>query len=211
MHFPRGIPPDVLATWNGCPANVLTERLHEVFCKSRLLSEKPVDELDNKILHRIFPNETIMIPKSHPRLISHATDVFKSGIDNDWVNWGLSDPGPAIAATPAMMYELGKDAVFKKMFMSLSANLEGLCNTQGQIINFAKKHKNRIGTNGNFFLTKKDWKKPAIGDNGDTSNLFVARVYVFSDGLYIYVSRFERGSVWSAADAHRLVVPQLTV
>ena len=58
MHFPWGrIPPDVLATWNGCPADVLTEKLFEMFSVSRLAKVENTDS----ILRRLYANKEITV------------------------------------------------------------------------------------------------------------------------------------------------------
>lgn len=58
MHFPRGrIPTDVLATWNGCPADVLAEELFKIFSKSRLAQGGP----QTPVLRRLYADEVIMV------------------------------------------------------------------------------------------------------------------------------------------------------
>ena len=76
--------------------------------------------------------------------IADARDVFKSGIDSDFKNWGLSKkPSKATRKTPAEAYKLAENADFKTMFTFLSADLEKLCVTEHQIKVFCKK--TRIG------------------------------------------------------------------
>jgi cAMP phosphodiesterase len=69
--------------------------------------------------------------------------------------------------------------------------------TQSQIISFCKKHKKNLASNNaaTLFLFK------------ENNEFFVAYVCVDFDGLLVDVYRFEDDRVWSAAYAHRLVVP----
>jgi len=82
-----------------------------------------------------------------------------------------------------------------------------LCFTQSQIIDFCKKHRNHLRQDGNatFFFTKKDFGKPATEDN-----LFVAFVYVDSDGLRVRVYHFDYAYVWDADYRLRVVIPNLS-
>lgn len=138
--------------------------------------------------------------------LADASDVFKSGIDPDFKNWGLSKPSKPTGITPVNVHEMAKDADFKTMFTHLEANLEKLCFTEHQIKVFCKELPDwlRADGYGTFFLTKKDWKKPAT-----IGNLFVARVRVYPGGLHVSAPRFEDDDLWIAGYRLRLVVPQL--
>ena len=138
--------------------------------------------------------------------LADASDVFKSGIDSDFKNWGLSKPSKPTGITPVNVHEVAKDADFKEMATCLTADWEKLCLTEHQIKVFCKELSIWLRTDGygTFFITKKDWEKPAT-----FGNLFVASVNAYSDGLYVSAGRFEDDSVWDADRQHRLVVPKL--
>ena len=162
------------------------------------------------ILKSLNISEKLVLPKLDGRAtIFQAKNVFKSWIDFDFENWGLNKESKATQETEIEVYEMVKDATFKEIFTSLSDNLDILCFTQGQIIDFCEKNCSHLRQDGcaTFFLTKKDFEKPATEDN-----LFVVSVGVDvgSDGLGVSVGRFGNAGVWDAGYRHRVVVPKLS-
>lgn len=163
---------------------------------------------ESDILRLLTVSEKLLLAKSDGRgIISQAKNVFKSYIDSDFENWGLNKKSKTTTETEIQVYEIAKDAIFKDMFTFLSDNLDSLCLTQDQIIDFCSNHSEYLRSGGyaTFFLTKKDFKKPAT-----SNNLFVIRVPVHSGGLAVYVSHFDDAYVWVAGCRHRLVVPKLS-
>lgn len=131
--------------------------------------------------------------------ITDSKNVFSS-IDGDFKNWKINTSGNATAETPVDVYEMTQNATFTQMFGSLHNDLDKLCFTQHQIVNFVTKHRNWLRTEGygTFFLFK----------SGE--QFFVAYVYFRGDdSLSVYVNRFGRSSVWLASLRRRLVAPQL--
>ena len=131
--------------------------------------------------------------------ISDAKKTFKSFINSDFKNWGLNQSSPATAETLLDISEMTSDGTFVQIFTGITPDLEKLVMTQAQIIRFCEKHPTWLRQEGyaTFFLTK-------VGDE-----YFVVRVFVYSDGLRVYVDRLENGSVWSGGYRHRVVSPQL--
>lgn len=131
--------------------------------------------------------------------IATAKETFKSGIDGDFKNWGTNKPGASTQKTAVQVHEMVKDATFAQMFGSLGTDLDKLCLTQHQIKTFCEVHKNWLRTDGygTFFLFKVE------------DQFFVAHVYVYSDGLRVYVYRLGYDFVWYAEYRLRVVVPQL--
>lgn len=163
---------------------------------------------ESDILNLLSNSGQILLPKSDGQsIISRAKDVFKFHIDPDFENWDLNKKSKATQEIEVKIYEMVKNANFKEMFISLSDNLDSLCLTQSQIIDFCEKHRNHLRQDGDatFFLTKKDFGKPATEDN-----LFVVRVSVRSNGLRVCVYHFGRAYVWHADYRHRVVVPNLS-
>ena len=119
----------------------------------------------------------------------------------DLKNWNTDKPGKATEKTTVVVHEMVKDATFAQIFGFLGTDLDKLCLTQHQIKAFCKKHSNRLRSDGyaTFFLFKVE------------DQFFVAGVLVDSDGLDVFVYRLERGSVWFARCAPRVVFPQQTV
>jgi len=163
-----------------------------------LVGKKPKSD----ILRLLSGSEVIIIaPCDGKKTLAQTKDVFKSGIDSDFKNWKLDKQGLATEETSVQVYELARDVTFAQMFGSLGADLDKLCLTQHQIKAFCEQHSSWLRTDGygTFFLFKED------------EQFFVARVYVNSVGLDVYVDRFGRGLVWDAGCARRVVVPQLTI
>ena len=134
------------------------------------------------------------------KTLANAKDVFKSGIDFDFKNWGTNKPGNATKEMAVQVYEMTENATFPQMFGSLGTNLDKLCFSQHQIKTFCKKYPNWLCADyATFFPFKVE------------DHFFVACVRVVSDGLFVFVRRFESGFVWLAGCRHRVVVPQLTV
>ena len=145
--------------------------------------------------------ETLMLDALDGKeTLATAKEVFPSGIDGDFKNWGTNKAGIATKEQAVDVHELVKDGTFAQMFGSLGTDLDKLCLTQAQIKNFCKKHPNWLRKDGyaTFFLFKVE------------DQFFVAYVYVLSGGLRVRVYRFEFDVVWGAGSSHRLVVPQLT-
>lgn len=131
--------------------------------------------------------------------IADSNGVFSS-IDSDFKNWSANKTGISTKESLVDVYEMAKDARFTQMFGSLNSDLDKLCLTQHQILNFIQKHRNWLRTEGygTLFLFKAD------------DQFFVARVGFNGDGsLRVVVRRFEDDSMWNAVYRHRVVVPQL--
>lgn len=130
-----------------------------------------------------------------------AGGVF-SCIDPDFKDWGLNVKSEPTGPTNVAVHEVIKDGTFEQIFGGLSSNLDSLCLTQTQIIQFATKYRKWLRGDyyATFFLFKVDGK------------LFVARVRVRGDGsLGVHLHHFSYDSVWHAGYRHRVVVPQLTL
>jgi len=163
---------------------------------------------ESNILNLLFGSEKLYLSESDGRaIIAKAEDVFKSWIYPDFEKLGLNKKSKATLETEVGVYEMVKNANFKDIFTSLSDDLNLLCLTQDQIIDFCKKHRSHLRQYGyaTFFLTKKDFEKPATEDN-----LFVVFVFVRLDGLVVSVSPFGDAGGWSADDRRRVVVPKLS-
>jgi hypothetical protein len=137
---------------------------------------------------------------SGKRTIAAAGKTFPGWIDPDYKNYGCNVTAEARPETPTDVYEMIEDGDFRKIFGSFGENLDRLCLTQDQIIEFVESHIKWLRTEGyaTLFLFK-------VG-----TDCFVARVYFFDDGqLRARVRRFSYDDVWRAKYRHRIVVPQL--
>lgn len=152
----------------------------------------------NMILRLISSEEHLTINAVDGKsTIARAKDVFKSGIDNDFKDWNTDTKSIATEKTAVNVYEMISDATFPQMFNSLSPDLDKLCLTQSQIINFCTKHPGWLRQDGyaTFFMFKV---------NGE---YFVVFVLVLGDGLYARVRRFEYVDIWRGSDHRHVVVP----
>lgn len=131
--------------------------------------------------------------------IARADDVF-SWIHSDFENYGTDKKSPKTEKTKVAVLDQEKDGTFKGIFTSISSDLDSLCLTQAQIIEFVKTHKAELNQNWyNFFLFK-------VGEE-----FFVAGVFVRSDGFRASALRFSLDLVWDADFRPRVVVPQLAL
>lgn len=161
-----------------------------------------------EVLKVLYENDKIIFPAlSGDKVIYNSENVFKSWIDSDFQNWGLNKESKATPETEVEVYEMVKDATLKDIFSFLSDDIDVLCLTQSQIINFCEKHRSHLRQDGyaTLFLTKEDFEKPATEEN-----LFVVNVDVDSYGLGVGVDHFDDAYVWGAGYRHRVVVPKLS-
>jgi hypothetical protein len=132
--------------------------------------------------------EITLQPTNGSAIIANATDVF-NWVDPDFKNWGTDVSDNPTGQARVRVYEMVKDGNLQKIFCGLSDDLNLLCLTQDQIIQFVKKHRRYLRTEGHatFFLFK-------VGNE-----FFVAYVYLHSGGrLEVFVRRFSDDYVWSA-------------
>ncbi len=147
-----------------------------------------------KILARVMLNAV-----DGTETIANSANVFTEGINSNFKEYLTSKPNIATKEILVDVHKLVVGATFRQIFFSLGTNLEKLCLTQHQIINFCKKHSNWLGNNGQatFFIFK-------FGDK-----FFVTYVLVYSSCLRVSVLRFEYDYIWGAKSSHHVVVPQL--
>ena len=172
------------------------EKLKCEDCGEVIVNPIPVQKKYLKLL------ETVSLPACNgSRHIAQAEDVFKYYIDSDFKNWNLDNVSATTPQTNVSVHEMIKDATFVQMFGCLGPDLDKLCLSQHQIVEFCQMHPARLREEGyaTFFLFKE-------GDQ-----FYVADVHVYADGLRVRVDRLERGIVWFGECRRRLVVPQLTV
>jgi hypothetical protein len=144
--------------------------------------------------------ETITIKATDGRgTIARAKDLFPGWLDPDFENYGTDVPGKPTVETNVQVFEMIKDGTFAQIFGGFGENLDRLCLSQDQIMEFVENHTKwlRADGYGTFFLFKVN------------SEFFVAGVRRYEGGLEVHVYRLSSGSVWRAESQHRVVVPQL--
>lgn len=148
-------------------------------------------------LRSISVGQTIVIRSTTgEKTFAKAKEIFTAFLDADFERWGTNVPSAPTGETPVVVHEMIQDAKFAQMFIG---DLDRLCLSQEQIIDFVVDHRNWLRTDGygTFFLFK-------VG-----TEFFVARVYVRAGGLEASVRRLSDDYVWRADYGHRVVIPQL--
>lgn len=167
-----------------------------------LRKENPFGEVVKKVIEFLRPaiiDEKIILDACDGNeTIADAKKVFTAGIDNDFNNFKANETGAATEQTEVKTFDLVKNATISQIFCSFNTDLNKLCLTHKQIINFCKKFKQYFSKTGaTLFLFK------AYG------LFFVAYVRVDVNGsLRICVDRFDYHHVWNADHFDRVVVPQ---
>jgi len=166
--------------------------------REEMLGRVPEKEIYLKL---ISGAETLFLDECDGKqTIADSKKIFYS-IDSAFKNYGANEKGVPIQKTPVEVYELVKNETLTQIFNSLNPDLDKLCLTQDQILNFIKNHKSwlRADSYVTFFLFKSNKK------------FFVANVYVGSDGLHARVFHFGFNYVWTAGCRFRFVFPQLEI
>jgi hypothetical protein len=170
-------------------------------------SKKPIQQLENGsavCLKLISAGKHVVIGATKgTETLASANDIF-SYISPDFKNWGCDKVEQATPEVAIEVYEQIKDAVYPKIFGSVSQDLDRLVLTTPQIKNFVLNHAK------DFILEAEEWTcfrfLFKVGNE-----FFVADVRILSDGnRAVRVSRFLDGSVRHAQYHHRIVVPRLT-
>ncbi len=133
--------------------------------------------------------------------IAGAGDLFSAFLSEAFAVSDMNRPSKNTRATKVRVLEQRRNGAFMQLFTSVDVNLDRLCFTQSQIIQFCCDHRDKLRQDGyaTFFLFK-------VG-----KKYFVACVSVDGSGLYAYVCRLDDPRVWYAEHRYRVVVPQLTV
>lgn len=153
-------------------------------------------------------DELVLGPTDGKANIARSADVFKAWLDPDFNNWGCDVEGDPTGKQAIQVHEQIQDGAFQQIYGAMGANLEALCLSQGQIVQF---------------FARKMYDKYLIRQNPDDAGygyfrflfrvgkeFFVAGVLVHSDGsLEASVRRLLYDRVWDAGDRNRFVLPQL--
>ncbi|NCN99687.1 hypothetical protein GW920_00975 [Candidatus Falkowbacteria bacterium] len=177
------------------------------------------DIIAGEFSHQIAKNEVDtgeilrLVPQIKPgfiqacdgsQTIADAKDIFLSGIDSEFIDWGTNVPGPATAVTPFEIYDLVKDATFQDM----GINSGKLFFTQHQIKLFCIDHFDLLTDDlaGTFFPSKIKISKIK---SAEEEQYFVIRVLKNSDGLYARLYKGRLPKEWFAQSPPRIIVPRL--
>jgi hypothetical protein len=134
--------------------------------------------------------------------IVQAKDVFNShcGISKDFKAFRTGRKDLPTKEILVDVYYLCRDATLLEMFESLSSNLDSLCLTQAQIIEFCSHSTDLFEHNimkNIFFLFKVE------------DQFFITTVSMLQDGLRATVSRLKSSGFWRRSDDNLVIVPQL--
>lgn len=111
--------------------------------EGKLLKSKTKEavEAQPSITRLISGGEKIMLEALDGKAyISDAKNIFKSGIDGNFKNWGLNHFGPATTEILLDVHEVISAGTLVQIFTGITSDIEKLVMTQAQIIRFCKKH-----------------------------------------------------------------------
>lgn len=154
-------------------------------------------ENQDKIVTMIFEGEKVIIDSlpAGGTVIAKSEHVFYNvHVDPEYGD--LKNEQIASEKKEVIIYELKQDATFSKMFNSLNDDLDKLCLTQSQIVDFCQKKYKYLHQDGvTFFLFK------------ENEEFFVAKIAVRFGRKSIMVDRFDNDFVFKAEHGIYLVVP----
>jgi len=181
----KGLPPPIQALVKEKAKELIVAFLENIMGIVKLISGAKILELE----------ET-----DGKETIAEASETFTSGI------YGFTKPEgskavPTNKAT-AQVFEMVKDGTYAEIFGGMNNDLNSLCFTESQIIQFVKKHRKWLRTDGygTFFLYKE-------GEDF----FFVADVVLYSGGPFVFRYPLSLDDVWGAEYRPRIVVPQLAL
>ena len=143
------------------------------------------------------------------RYVGKEKKVFPGYIDGDFQNWGLNVTSQATPEMDVRVEEQDRDGKFLDIYHSVSLDLNQLCLSQHQIVDFVVEYESWLRTDGyaTFFLFKEKTKE--AGEKEPTEKFFVARVRWRGRKLKVFVYRVSYDCVWGAKYRLRFVLPQL--
>jgi hypothetical protein len=167
--------------------------------------------MKKNILRLISDGHTLILPASDgSRLICDAKDTFKSGIDYDFIAWGVNKPGIATPAAPIQLHEVIDDGKFVDIFRSLPGKWSQKWLSQNQVIDFCTTLPEWVERGvDTFILIKKDENKP-INEKKPKDNLVVVILGINVSGLRVGVSCLDNSGVRDGKCHLRVVSPELT-
>lgn len=156
----------------------------------------------NSFLRLISGEPIILGPTCGSKVIADAAGLFTAGIDKNFRDWKTDKPCAVTGETPILVYEMVRDATPRQMFDSLSPDLDSLCLTQHQIIDYVEIHRGRLSDeHAAFFLFKSHgvFFDAFVGiDWNGMFSVSVSRLFFFPLTYFV-----------SVENRHRLVAPQL--
>jgi hypothetical protein len=132
-------------------------------------------------------------------VIAEARVTFSGYLDYNFIEWKTDVRCEPTKATRVQVYEVAKEGTFKQIYEGFGTDLDALCLSQAQIIQFAKRHSKWFHPKkyGTSFLFKV------------RNEYLVASLYADpSNSLRAGVLSFSHAHVWDAVTRHRFVVPQ---
>ncbi len=144
-------------------------------------------------------SQTITLNKTDGKaIIGTATNVFTGHIDPDFNNFGCNIAGLPTGPQDVQVHVLIKDGDFRSIYGKMKRSLDGMCLSQGQIIQFVQEHCNFLSGEGTTvsFLFK-------------VGRLFlVARVSIFNAKLDVDVLKLTHDYIWSKRMDNYFVLPK---
>jgi hypothetical protein len=177
----------------GCPKINWSDPKAPKVKRTKLAKKVPTDTS-----HLRYLSSITLAATSGKVTLARSGNVFTGHLDPDLKKWGTDRSSADTSASVADIYEMKADGDFKTLFGSISNDLNSLCWTQAQIVEFCETHSELLRQDGygTFFLFEVE------------GEVFVLYVCVLAGKLGCNVRRFDYDYVWSAKYRLRLVVPQ---
>ena len=138
------------------------------------------------------------------KTIATAKDVFKGGVDSDFMNESLNVPGLPKPETELMVFKMIKCNMFRNIFLDLDDDLDRVCAQQDQIIQVVVKYPAWLQpkNNGTLILLK--------DSEGNTDDDYSV-VWITKTNLGLRVRRHDLSSriVWDAIHEIYVIAPQI--
>jgi hypothetical protein len=129
---------------------------------------------------------------------TNAERIFTGQLHPDFKKWRCGESLSSARQTRVQIFEMVENGTLNDLYRSPAIELDSLCLTESQIIEFVRSHHMWLRRRGfaTFFLFK----------NG--SEFLVARIQYVSHGyLYAKPYRLSHDKVWDAKYQHRFVLP----
>ena len=162
------------------------------------------------ILRRLYEGESIIIVSCDgSETIVNDKDTFKAGRALGYENFGRGKPEWATENTVVEVYEVVQNAKFMQKFNNLKIKeLDKLCFTQHQIIQFCKDHANRLSPRRYKTLLPLHARiKETLFPLKVKGHYCIAQVSVLRNGLYIDCHWSEAAYLSLADDLNHVVFP----
>jgi hypothetical protein len=147
------------------------------------------------ILEEVFLKQKLGLPATDGSVNLKNSGLFGKCLDPDYINWDLNKKQKATKAQGIKAYRLMADVRFKKMFAFFNKNIDELCLTQNQIVDYCEKYKNHLKSCRSVFVPFKENRE-----------YFIANVYLVDEKYCASIFPLNDYFNWLKSFNHLLIV-----